>query len=188
MRWNSQQQRWLLLVLTLTLVIAITWLALLIYASTRKTLDQRVYNVASQLKCPICQYESVADSPSSLAQNMRLVIRQQLQAGKSEQEVTQYFINSYGNQIVWSPPQQGFTLLAWIVPVVLLLGGVVLLFFVGRDWQRAALSLEIAALHAKEAQGLASLDENEEALYRALIEEELAADDVLFVQNRREVQ
>ncbi|TMC20283.1 MAG: cytochrome c-type biogenesis protein CcmH [Chloroflexi bacterium] len=188
MKQKSQQQRWLLLVLALTLVVAVTWLALLIHASTHRTLDQRVYEVASQLKCPVCQYESVADSPSSLAQNMRLVIRQQLQAGKSEQEVIQYFINSYGNQIVWLPPQQGFTLLAWIMPLVLLCGGVIVLFFVGRDWQKAELSLDYVTLHAREVQGLATLTEHDQARYRALIEAELAADDVLFVPHRRDAQ
>src|SRR5437867_3436298 len=109
---------WVGVTLAVALVIvALTWSFTILTHPPTPTLDQRVHDVASQLKCPICQGESVADSPSLLAQQMRGVIREQLQSGKSEQEVIQYFQSSYGDQIVWSPSWQGFTLLAWLVPI-----------------------------------------------------------------------
>src|SRR5579871_3868562 len=102
-------------------LIAAVWSMLLIVAPGQQTLDARTQRVASQLKCLICQGESVADSPSTLAQQMRVAIRQQLQAGRSEQDVIQYFVQPYGDQILWSPPWQGFSLLIWLVPIAFLL-------------------------------------------------------------------
>src|SRR5260370_29985202 len=132
-----QQKRTLFLVRALVAVIGAIWSFMILNTARRganATLDQRVHDVASQLKCPICQGESVADSPSQLAQEMRGVIRQQLQSGRSEQQVVQYFVDRYGQQIVWSPPLQGFTLLAWLEPIALLLGRAVLLSIVRRGW------------------------------------------------------
>src|SRR5579864_9649129 len=106
-----------LIILAIIILIAAIWSFITLNAARNETLDQRVHDVASQLKCPVCQGESVADSPSTISQQMRAVIRQQLQSGKSEQEVIQYFVDRYGEQIVWSPPWQGFTLLAWLVPI-----------------------------------------------------------------------
>lgn len=169
-----------LLLATLAIVGAI-WSFMIISAARSETLDQRVHNVASQLKCPICQGESVADSPSLISQQMRSVIRQQLQSGKSEQQVIQYFVDRYGSQIVWSPPWQGFTLLAWLVPIALLLAGAFLLFSVLRNWRtRPAIVL------SDDDPELANADEAELERYRAEIEGELAEADPIFAQRRME--
>ena len=170
-----RQRRALFLLLSIVALIAALWSFLSLNASAHKTLDQRVYEVGSQLKCPVCQSESVADSPALIAQQMRGVIRQQLQSGKSEQQVIQYFINTYGDQIVWSPPWQGFTLLAWLVPIALVLIGAVLLFFTLREWRA------IPPVTADEDEkALADIDEAELERYRTQLEQELAADDPLF--------
>src|SRR5438270_1672066 len=132
------QRRPLFIALAVLASLGAVWSYVFLQNPPQPALDQRVHDVASQLRCPICQGESVADSPSQLAQQMRGVIRQQLQSGRSEQEVIQYFRTSYGDQIIWSPPWQGFTLLAWLVPIGLLLAGIVLLLFVLRDWRALA--------------------------------------------------
>src|SRR5947209_16767391 len=82
------QRRSLMVVIGVIALLGALWSYMFFTASTHQTLDQRVYNVGSQLKCPVCQGESVADSPSAIAQQMRGVIRRQLQSGKSEQEVS----------------------------------------------------------------------------------------------------
>ncbi len=179
-----KQKRSLFLVLALVAVIGAIWSFMILNTARRsanETLDQRVQDVASQLKCPICQGESVADSPSQLAQEMRGVIRQQLQAGRSEQQVVQYFVDRYGQQIVWSPPWQGFTLLAWLVPIILLLGGAVLLLMVLRDWYTAPR----VGTNDDDAD-LAGIDEAQLQRYRAQIEEELAGSDPIFAPRRME--
>jgi cytochrome c-type biogenesis protein CcmF len=174
-----------LLLIAALAVIAAVWSALLIIKPKQEALDQRVQNVASQLKCPVCQGESVADSQATIAQQMRQIIRQQLQSGKSEQDVIQYFIRSYGDQIVWLPPWQGFSLLIWLVPMIFLLGGIVLVSIVLREWKA-----NVAAAGA----GNAVHQEDEIALdadleqYRAQLEAELAEEDVLFRPSRTETQ
>lgn len=179
-----KQRRSLFLVLAIVAVIAAIWSAAYLSAPKQQTLDQRVQTVASQLKCPICQDESVADSPSLLAQQMRGVIRQQLQEGKSEQEIIQYFVRSYGEQIVWSPPWQGFSLLAWLVPIGLLLAGIVIIYFTLRDWRTLSRSVE-----ANENNGdIVNIDEAELERYRAQLERELAEGDVLFRCYQTEAQ
>ncbi len=172
-----KQRRSLLLALAMVAIVAAVWSFVLLRNPPQQTLDQRVQAVASQLKCPVCQGESVASSQATIAQQMRGVIRQQLQAGRSEQEVIQYFQASYGAAIVWSPPWQGFTLLAWLVPIVLLFGGVILLFFVLREWR----ALPPGGTAAEDAE-LAHVDEAELSLYRAELERELSDDDPIFTR------
>jgi len=181
-----KQKRSLLLVLAALALVGALWLGMFLLAPKQETLDQRVHDIGEQLKCPICQGESVADSPSLLAQEMRGVIRQQLQEGKSEQEVVQYFAHKYGEQIVWSPSWQGFSLLAWLAPIGLLLVRSVLTFFTVRDWRALTSLTPPNSLHRDAQEGeelLMPVDETELAQYRAQLEEELAADDPLFAHD-----
>jgi cytochrome c-type biogenesis protein CcmH len=122
--------------LALVLGVAVVWTVTLVRASQPKTLDQRTYEVASQLQCPVCHGESVADAPSPLAQEMRSLIREDLQSGMSEQQVIAYFHERYGDQILESPPTSGFTLLIWLGPLLVLLFGATMLLGVVRDSRR----------------------------------------------------
>ena len=179
-----KQKRPLFLILALVAIIGAIWSFMILNAARRDantTLDQRVQDVASQLKCPICQGESVADSPSQLAQEMRGVIRQQLQSGRSDQQVIQYFVDRYGQQIVWSPPWQGFSLLAWLVPITLLLGSALLLFMVLHDWHTAP-----RVGTSDNDSDLAGIDDTELQHYRAQIEKELAESDPIFTPREME--
>jgi cytochrome c-type biogenesis protein CcmH len=175
-----------LVVLAAIALLAVVWSYMLFFSATHRTLDQRVQDVASQLKCPVCQGESVADSPSSLSQQMRAVIRHKLQAGQSEQEIIQYFVNSFGEQIAWSPPWQGFALLAWLVPIALMLAGALLLLIVLRNW-----ALRSAPVFVPKSVGtrfIAPTETNQDDLmrYRIQLEQELAEDDILFKPYRTE--
>lgn len=175
------KRRTLLAGIAVALVVAAlvaTW-SFMVFAPPRETLDQRVYDVASQLKCPVCQGESVANSPALISQQMRALIRQQLQAGMSEQQIIQYFRSRYGDRILWSPPQQGFTLLAWVVPPGVLMLGALMVFLVLRGWGKAKKSAEVA--------GKAKIEDEEElASFEAQLERELAAEDALFSRQVKE--
>jgi len=173
----------LLLVLGIVAIISSIWLYTFLVSPSKQTLDQRVHDVASQLKCLVCQGESVADSPATLSLQMRGVIRQQLQSGKSEQEVIQYFVSRYGDRILLSPPWQGLTLLTWLVPIALMIGGVLLLFVVLRSWQSNSDKQPIE----DRAESL-NIDEKELAYYQRQIEEELAAEDPVFSRPASEVE
>src|SRR5215467_12990296 len=168
-----KKRRALILFLGVVAIISSIWLYTLLVSPSRQTLDQRVHDVASQLKCLVCQGESVADSPAMLSLQMRGIIRQQLQSGKSEPQVIQYFVSRYGDRILLSPPMQGLTLLAWIVPIVLLMGGALSVFFVLKSWQSRAGKEPDDAARADSA----NATEQELAYYQQQIEQELAAED-----------
>lgn len=150
------------------LVVIVVWSAVLVAHAQPESLDQRVYTVAAQLQCPICQGESAADSPSALAQQMRAVIRERLARGESDQQVIAYFVSTYGEGIRESPPLSGFTLVIWLGPLVMLLVGIWLVTTVARQWRAVP-----ALARAGEDAELADLSPEDEARYRALLDAEL---------------
>src|SRR6266516_620236 len=178
-----RKRRSLLVFLAVTAISGSIWLYILLATPPQQTLDQQMHDVASQLKCLVCQGESVADSPAILSQQMRGVIRQQLQSGKSEQEVIQYFVSRYGDRILLAPPWQGLTLLAWLIPIALMLGGILLLFVVLRSWQSQS---DKRSFDTDRAESI-DVDENELVYYQKQIEKELAAEDTVFSQPSSEV-
>ena len=82
------------------------------------TPDERVRDIASELRCPVCQNLSVADSPSRLAGEMRSEIESQLEAGRTPDEVRAFFVERYGEWVLLAPTREGLNLLPWLVPVV----------------------------------------------------------------------
>ncbi len=98
--------------------------------------EQTAHDVATQLRCVVCQSLSVADSPSETANQMRGIIRERLAAGDSPEQVRAYFVEKYGDWILLSPPKSGFTLLVWVVPFVGLGIGLVLVAVKVRRWSR----------------------------------------------------
>jgi cytochrome c-type biogenesis protein CcmH len=94
--------------------------------------------VAALLRCPVCQGEAIQDSPSELAQQMRMVVKEQLASGKSPDEVKEYFVSKYGEWILLEPKAHGFNLVLYVLPVLLVLGGAVFLVFIVRKWTAAA--------------------------------------------------
>ncbi|BCL82733.1 cytochrome c-type biogenesis protein CcmH [Ktedonobacteria bacterium brp13] len=175
----TPQRRPFLIVLVALIFMAAVWFSLVFIVPKPPTVDQRVYNIAAQLRCPVCQNESVADATAPVALDLRQEIRQQVLSGKSDQQVIQFFIDRYGEQtIIYAPQWQGFSLLMWLVPIALMLGGLVLVYFIARDWQDAT-HATTSALTATEERTL-SAEERDLEKYRALLEQELADDDPLF--------
>ena len=96
--------------------------------------EQAVYEVATQLRCVVCQNLSVADSPSEMANQMRGVVRERLATGESPEQVIQYFVDKYGEWILLEPRRSGFTLLVWVLPPVALVAGLVAVALLLRRW------------------------------------------------------
>ena len=81
------------------------------------TSDERTQRIAAELRCPVCQNLSVADSPSALAREMRAEIRQRLAAGASDADVRAYFVERYGEWVLLEPPRRGLNLVPWLLPL-----------------------------------------------------------------------
>jgi cytochrome c-type biogenesis protein CcmH len=99
--------------------------------------EAQAYEVASQLRCVVCQNLSVADSPSEMAQQMRTIVRDRLAAGESPEQVRRYFVDKYGEWILLEPRRGGFTLIVWLAPVVAVVVGLGIFAVVVRRWTRA---------------------------------------------------
>lgn|SRR5574337_36812 len=99
-------------------------------------LEDRVREVASGLRCVVCQNLSVADSPSDLAKEMRNLVRELLQQGKTPEEIKAYFQSRYGDFVLLEPPKRGFNLLVWGLPFVALLLGAGGVYLVARRWAK----------------------------------------------------
>jgi cytochrome c-type biogenesis protein CcmH len=91
-------------------------------------LEDRVMNLAKELRCLVCQNESLADSRADLAVDLRNQIREQMKAGKSDKEIIAFLTERYGKFILFRPPMDPTTYLLWFGPFLLLLVGLLLLF------------------------------------------------------------
>jgi cytochrome c-type biogenesis protein CcmH len=91
-------------------------------------LEDRVMNLAKELRCLVCQNETLADSRADLAVDLRNQIREQMKAGKSDKEIIAFLTERYGKFILFRPPVDPTTYLLWFGPFILLLGGLLFLF------------------------------------------------------------
>lgn len=98
--------------------------------------DAEVEAIARHLRCVVCQNLSVADSPSEMARQMREVIRDRLTHGETPEAVKAYFVSRYGEWVLLSPPARGFPLLAWVLPLAALGGGLVAALAILTRWSR----------------------------------------------------
>ncbi|HEY3151028.1 MAG TPA: cytochrome c-type biogenesis protein CcmH [Candidatus Binatia bacterium] len=104
-----------------------------IQAATAPDLEDRTREIATELRCVVCQNLSVADSPSEMAQQMRAIVREQLEAGKSPDQIKDFFVSKYGDWVLLKPKTTGFSAILWILPYVVLVAGVITaLWFVHR--------------------------------------------------------
>ena len=101
-------------------------------ASDDPVLEARVMSVASELRCLVCQNQTIADSHADLAQDLRNQVRDMLRQGKSEAEILAYMTQRYGDFVLYRPPVKPVTTLLWFGPAVLLIGGVIGLMLVLR--------------------------------------------------------
>jgi cytochrome c-type biogenesis protein CcmH len=97
-------------------------------------LEARTAAIAATLRCPVCQGESIQDSPAELAQNMKAIVREQLQAGRTPEEIKAYFVSKYGEWILLEPQLKGLNIALYVFPVVLVLGGLALVTVLVRRW------------------------------------------------------
>tara|TARA_B110000014_G_C20040229_1_gene540634 strand:- start:10 stop:426 length:417 start_codon:yes stop_codon:yes gene_type:complete len=89
--------------------------------SNQETSVEIAQRIDRSLMCPVCPAETLDQSQSELAKQMKSVIREQLSDGKTDQEIINYFVLRYGEEVLSSPPKTGSNLVAWITPVIILI-------------------------------------------------------------------
>jgi cytochrome c-type biogenesis protein CcmH len=117
--------------------------------------EARARAISKDLRCVVCQNQSIDDSDAPLARDLRLLVREQISAGKSDTEVRDYVVARYGHFVLLKPPVEPATWLLWAGPLLMVLGGGAALLV----WQRrrTATAAEAAPLTAAETAALDSL-------------------------------
>ena len=90
-------------------------------------LEKRVRELSTELRCLVCQNQTLADSNAPLAVDLRNQVREQLKAGKSERDVVDFLVARYGDFVLYRPPLKASTVLLWAGPFLLLAFGLLLL-------------------------------------------------------------
>jgi cytochrome c-type biogenesis protein CcmH len=166
----------LFVVAAILLVIGVVWGVSSVQASrTPLTLDQHVQVIASQLQCPICHGESVADSPSAVATEIRALIRKDIQDGMTDQQILTYFRDRYSDDILEVPPVQGFDAWMWLGPLLVLLASAATTFWAVRRLRAQSHPEPAIALTSPAPASSASSAEDDplrDLLWRELAEDE----------------
>ncbi len=117
------------------LILALFLLPLISHAGEAKDMakdpvvEKRMMGLAENMRCMVCQNESLAKSHSDLALDMRREIRELIQKGMTDQEIKDYLVARYGDFVLYDPPLKNSTLVLWLGPFVLLLSGMAVLVF-----------------------------------------------------------
>jgi cytochrome c-type biogenesis protein CcmH len=118
-------------------------------------LEARARTLSEELRCMVCQNQSIDDSEAPLAHDLRVLVRQRLEAGDSDRQVLDYLTARYGDFVLLKPPLKSYTLLLWGLPPLALLAGLGGLILMARRRKRVPLQPE--ALSREEQAKLATL-------------------------------
>jgi len=108
--------------------LAILLLCTSLFAIADEALERRVTNLAHELRCLVCQNQTIADSQAPLAVDLRNQIREQMAAGRSDQEITEFMVERYGDFVLYRPPVKATTIALWAGPFLFLALGFFFLF------------------------------------------------------------
>ncbi len=124
------------------------------YRLTDPAQEQRARAIGQELRCLVCQNQSIEDSDASLARDLRLLVREQIATGASDDEVMRFVHQRYGDFVLLRPPVNWATMLLWATPALALLGG---LFAIWQVRRRAATGVGEVELTEAERARLAEL-------------------------------
>jgi cytochrome c-type biogenesis protein CcmH len=109
--------------------IVVMAVALVFLISTRPATVDRVEEIGSRIKCPVCQGESIANSPSQMAEDMMDLVAERVSAGIPDQEIIDELLASYSGAVLLDPPASGSTLALWLAPAAALILGIVVILW-----------------------------------------------------------
>ncbi len=133
--WNA---RWLMGLLLCVGSVASAWAADATPIAADPELEARVMALSKELRCLVCQNQTVADSTAPLAVDLKDQVREQLRAGKSQEDIVRYMTDRYGDFVLYKPPFKATTAVLWGGPVLLALIGMFVLWRSLRGRQSAA--------------------------------------------------
>ncbi len=104
-------------------------------AAEDPVLEKRVQRLSAELRCLVCQNQSLADSNADLAVDLRNQVREMMQAGQSDAQIREFMVARYGDFVLYDPPVKSATLLLWLGPFVLLIvaGATLIIYLRRRD-------------------------------------------------------
>jgi len=112
--------------------------------------EARLKELGEELRCLVCQNQTIADSAAPLAVDLRNQIREQVRAGRSDDQIRDYMVARYGDFVLYRPPLKGTTLLLWIGPFVLLLAGAAIVVYIARSRRAVQGAPEVPAQRQRE--------------------------------------
>jgi cytochrome c-type biogenesis protein CcmH len=151
------------------LVLLLCLLPLAVLAGEAKPLAQdpvvekRMVALTQNLRCLVCQNESLAASQADLAKDLREEVREMIKKGMTDKQITDYLVARYGDFVLYDPPVKETTLLLWYGPFALLLIGAGVLFYQLRKRRRVVPEAELSAEAQQRAAALLNDQENNQA-------------------------
>ena len=124
-------------------------------------LEERLMNLSRELRCLVCQNETLADSRADLAVDLRNEIREQMKAGKTDQEIIAFLTARYGDFVLYRPPVKATTYFLWFGPFVLLLGGLFLLFRYLKQRRQLITEKPLSVEQRRDAEALLQVSDTE---------------------------
>lgn len=118
-----------------------------------KLLEERARVISKELRCLVCQNQSIDDSDAPLARDLRVLVRERLQAGESDEKVIKFVVDRYGDFVLLRPPIKASTLALWISPIAILIVGVILLLMRFRK-QEKNMPVKVEPLSSEETKKL----------------------------------
>ena len=119
----------------LLLMVILSHCCVVLGAAEDASLERRVQELSSELRCLVCQNQTLADSNAPLAVDLRNQVREQLRSGASEREVRDWMVARYGEFVLYRPPFNAATALLWVGPFILLIAGLALILRIVRRKQ-----------------------------------------------------
>jgi cytochrome c-type biogenesis protein CcmH len=122
--------------------------------------EQRLVNIANELRCLVCQNESLAGSQADLAKDLRREVRNLIKDGKSDQEVRDFLVSRYGDFVLYRPQVKPATYALWVGPFVLLVAGIAVLVGYLRRRSKQVVETPLTEDERKRAEALLKADES----------------------------
>ena len=145
-------------VLSLLFLMMMTFSAIAVGVDEVRLLDPaeeaRAQNVMKQLRCLVCQNQSIVDSDATLAKDLRIIVRERITAGDTDEEVLVFMTDRYGDWVLLKPPFDGTTILLWLSPLLLFIIGFIVIF---KNKPGRVMNVNSAPLSSEEQKRLARL-------------------------------